>query len=156
MTIHCSNWLTLAEQLSNSCTIVGILFIAFCLLFYRNRFCGGGYVDQLPAWLRPSVKNYPNFGTAMRDVLLFFKNAEKMASYCLLPNKKAHQLVGLGETLCFSSDCHNRPDSYQALNRWNIELGFKIATLAGEWEDHVQSGRHGFATYSQYSYPICS
>lgn len=47
------------------------------ILLCDARFCDS-YSNQLPLWLRPAVRNYENFGQAMRDMMAFFKTAEKL------------------------------------------------------------------------------
>ncbi|XP_042610078.1 regulator of telomere elongation helicase 1-like isoform X2 [Cyprinus carpio] len=42
-----------------------------------HRFSGTEARNQLPTWVRPYVKIYDNFGTMVRDVVLFFRTAQK-------------------------------------------------------------------------------
>lgn len=42
-----------------------------------HRFSGTEACNQLPPWVRPYVKIYDNFGTMVRDVVHFFRTAQK-------------------------------------------------------------------------------
>lgn len=59
--------------------------------FFHCRFCDS-YSNQLPLWLRPVVRNYENFGQAMRDMTAFFKTAEKLVQSFVL-SKKCESLL---------------------------------------------------------------
>ena len=48
------------------------------------RFANPDAVRQLPVWVRPHVNKYDAFGQALKDVMVFFKTAEKMV-YILRP-----------------------------------------------------------------------
>ena len=42
-----------------------------------HRFAAENSRNQLPVWVRPSVKVYDKFGLALKDLMVFFKTAEK-------------------------------------------------------------------------------
>lgn len=50
------------------------------ILLCDTRFNSPDSLNQLPVWVRPHVNKCPQFGLAMRDIMLFFKTAEKMVS----------------------------------------------------------------------------
>lgn len=48
--------------------------------FFVFRFAYPGAVKQLPIWVQPHVNKYDTFGAAVKDIMLFFKTAEKTVS----------------------------------------------------------------------------
>ncbi|XP_077991647.1 regulator of telomere elongation helicase 1-like [Glandiceps talaboti] len=48
------------------------------IILCDNRFTYSDARAQLPSWVRPYVKTYDNFGLLMRDLMNFFKTAEKI------------------------------------------------------------------------------
>ena len=46
-------------------------------VYYSHRFAAENSRNQLPVWVRPSVKVYDKFGLALKDLMIFFKTAEK-------------------------------------------------------------------------------
>ena len=42
------------------------------------RFSSPESINGLPMWIKPHVTKYDNFGRAVKDMLTFFKVAEKM------------------------------------------------------------------------------
>jgi hypothetical protein len=50
----------------------------FILAIVYFRFANPDAVRQLPVWVRPHVNKYDAFGLALKDVMVFFKTAEKM------------------------------------------------------------------------------
>ena len=51
--------------------------VGFVLLL---RFGSPDSCAQLPVWVRPHVKHFPQFGAALKGMMAFFKNAEKTVS----------------------------------------------------------------------------
>lgn len=45
-----------------------------------SRFKSADAMAQLPAWIKPCVSLYDNFGTLVRDVSKFFRVAQKRVS----------------------------------------------------------------------------
>ncbi|XP_060608338.1 regulator of telomere elongation helicase 1-like [Ruditapes philippinarum] len=48
------------------------------IILCDTRFANPDAVRQLPVWVRPHVNKYDAFGLALKDVMVFFKTAEKM------------------------------------------------------------------------------
>ncbi|KAK7488471.1 hypothetical protein BaRGS_00020256 [Batillaria attramentaria] len=61
------------------------------IMLCDTRFSSPESVNQLPVWVRPYAKKYTNFGLAVRDMLGFFKVAEKT-----LPVPQTKQAKGRG------------------------------------------------------------
>ena len=66
-------------------------FTCFQSLYISFRFGSAESKSQLPIWVRPYVKNYAQFGAALKDMMGFFKNAEKNVSEFFLLHKYIHQ-----------------------------------------------------------------
>lgn len=48
------------------------------IILCDTRFANADAVRQLPVWVRPHVNKYDTFGAAVKDVMMFFKTAEKL------------------------------------------------------------------------------
>uniref|UniRef100_S4RVQ1 Regulator of telomere elongation helicase 1 homolog n=1 Tax=Petromyzon marinus TaxID=7757 RepID=S4RVQ1_PETMA len=48
------------------------------IILCDHRFSSASAVAQLPSWMRPSVKAYPEFGAVVRELSQFFRTATKM------------------------------------------------------------------------------
>ena len=48
------------------------------------RFSRPSSISELPSWVRPHCKAYNNFGAALKDMMIFFKTAEKLVSVTLI------------------------------------------------------------------------
>ncbi|KAL4236900.1 Regulator of telomere elongation helicase 1 [Mactra antiquata] len=48
------------------------------IILCDTRFAGSDSIRQLPVWVRSYVNKYETFGSAMKDIMFFFKNAEKL------------------------------------------------------------------------------
>ncbi len=48
------------------------------ILLCDQRFAENRNLSQLPSWVRPAVTKYTSFGQAMKDMMTFFKMAEKL------------------------------------------------------------------------------
>ncbi|XP_070556036.1 LOW QUALITY PROTEIN: regulator of telomere elongation helicase 1-like [Ptychodera flava] len=64
------------------------------IILCDNRFTYADARAQLPSWVRPYVKTYENFGLLMRDLMNFFKSAEKTMPKPK-PKARAYDLPGL-------------------------------------------------------------
>ncbi|XP_052274161.1 regulator of telomere elongation helicase 1-like isoform X2 [Dreissena polymorpha] len=58
------------------------------IILCDTRFSSPDAIRQLPVWVRPHVQKYEAFGAAMKDVMVFFKHAEKTMP-APRPSKKA-------------------------------------------------------------------
>ena len=63
----------------DKCQTSGLSFSVFDPRIVRtlHRFAAENSRNQLPVWVRPSVKVYDKFGLALKDLMVFFKTAEK-------------------------------------------------------------------------------
>ena len=57
------------------------------ILLCDMRFTYPDAIHQLPAWLRPYVKIYNEFGSVQRDLIQFFRTADKMVCVLVIPNE---------------------------------------------------------------------
>ena len=52
-------------------------------IFFFLRFSYPDSVKQLPVWVRPYVNKYDTFGQILKELMVFFKHAEKTVSIIL-------------------------------------------------------------------------
>lgn len=61
--------------------ITGFPYNKLCVyVWYDYRFSSLENKNALPLWVRDQAQVYDNFGQALKDVILFFKEAEKSVS----------------------------------------------------------------------------
>ncbi|XP_074643573.1 regulator of telomere elongation helicase 1-like [Tubulanus polymorphus] len=96
------------------------------ILLCDERFGGNQSRSQLPAWIRPSLKVYDSFGSILRDVATFFKNAEQTLP---APNPKKKKPTGSQSGFFMVSETYNKPRTCSS------------SITASSVEDHVSSLR---------------